>query len=219
MKILIVSATTFEVAPLFEQLGISINSEKIFFEVKCNHISIDIIITGVGMVATTYHTTRALLAKKYNVAINVGICGSFNSNLEIGSVVNVYHDCISELGAEDGERFLTLKELQLPGKTEFENTFFTNNAAIELLAKVNGITVNTVHGNEASIEKTFYKFHPIVESMEGAAFMMVCLEEKIPFVQVRAVSNFVEKRNKENWNIQLAIVNLNNVLTEILNSF
>jgi futalosine hydrolase len=219
MKILIVLATTFELDPLFKQLGVSVNSEKNFFEVKYNQISIDFIITGVGMVATTYHTTRALLKTKYDLALNIGICGSFNSNLEIGSVVNVYTDCISELGAEDGEMFLTLKELQLQGKTEFENTFFVHNTAIELLPKVNGITVNTVHGNETSIEKTFHKFHPIVESMEGAAFMMVCSEEGLPHAQIRAVSNRVELRNKNNWNIPLAIKNLNETVLEVLNGF
>ena len=37
--------------------------------------------------------------------------------------------------------------------------------------------------------------------MEGAAFFYVCLKEKVNFFQIRAISNFVEKRNKKNWEI------------------
>jgi futalosine hydrolase len=52
--------------------------------------------------------------------------------------------------------------------------------------------------------------------MEGAAFMFVCELENIPYVQIRAVSNYVEKRNREAWNIPLAIVNLNKQVFEII---
>ena len=218
MKILIVSATTFEVAPLFRQLGISLSDEKKVFSSAHNNNTIDFLITGVGMVATAYHSTKGLLATKYDLAINIGICGSFNKNLEIGTVVNVYHDCFSELGAEDGNDFLSLKDLNLPGKSEFTGETLFKNKELDTLPKVNGITVNTAHGNENSINKVYEKFHPIVESMEGAAFMMVCSEEKVPYVQIRAVSNFVELRNKNNWNIPLAIENLNHKIFDILNS-
>jgi len=47
-----------------------------------------------------------------------------------------------------------------------------------------------------------------VESMEGAAFMSTCLIHKVPFAQVRAVSNLVERRNRESWKMAEAIHNL-----------
>ena len=219
MKILIVSATTFEIQPLFGLLNLNINSGNNLFSAKYNQLNVDVLITGVGMVATTYHTTKALLKTKYDIAINAGICGSCNNNLTIGSVVNIYEDCFSELGAEDGSDFLTLQELNLPGNTIITNTHRFDNEVLEMLPKVNGITVNTAHGNEASINKVFQKFHPITESMEGAGFMFVCNQEKIPYVQIRAVSNMVEKRNKNNWNIPLAITNLNEKIREILSEY
>jgi futalosine hydrolase len=52
--------------------------------------------------------------------------------------------------------------------------------------------------------------------MEGAAFHYVCLTEKVPFLQLRAVSNYVGERNKKNWNIKLAIENLNKATIEVL---
>jgi futalosine hydrolase len=219
MKILIVSATTFEVAPLFGQLGISLPNDNNFFSTTYHKHSVDFLITGVGMVVTSYHTTKALMNKQYDLAINTGICGTFNKNLELGDVVNIYQDCFSELGAEDGDNFLTLEELHLKGPTVILNETTISNAVINEIPKVTGITVNTAHGNEQSIEKVFDKFHAYVESMEGAAFMLVCQNEHVPYIQIRAVSNLVEQRNKNNWNIPLAIENLNKKVLEIIIEF
>ncbi len=220
MKILLVAATQFEIAPLLKYIGCSSGvSEGVVKSYKYKSVEIDILLTGVGMVATAYHVGK-FLKKDYDFAINAGICGSFNKNLEIGTVVNVVEDCFSELGAEDGDNFLSLVELKLPGVTKVENLKVpVENEVLHLLPKVNGITVNTVHGNENSIDKVAYKFHPIVESMEGAAFMFACQNEGVSYIQLRAVSNYVELRNKETWNIPLAIKNLNNKIIDILDGF
>ncbi|MBL7882447.1 MAG: futalosine hydrolase [Bacteroidia bacterium] len=219
MKFLIVSATRFEIEPFFNKMDSinSVNSNHFFANYK--HHQIDFLITGVGMVATAFYLAK-MLSNNYDFAINAGICGSFNKNIDVGTVVNIYEDIFSELGAEDGESFLTLEELKLPGTQKVKTTPlpFKNNL-IELLPKVTGVTVNTTHGNEKSIEKVVQLFHPFVESMEGAAFIYSCEKEKTPCIQLRAVSNYVEKRNKEAWNIPLAIENLNTHLIAILNDF
>ncbi|MES2590622.1 MAG: futalosine hydrolase [Bacteroidota bacterium] len=219
MKILIVAATRFEIQPLISHLGAILNSENKYIRCSYKNLEVDTLVTGIGMAATAYYVGKQLNSG-YNFVINAGICGSFNNNLPVGAVVNVIEDCFSELGAEDGNNFFSLEELNLEGNSKFLNTNFTlSNSIIELLPKVNGITVNTVHGNDKSIEKTVHKFHPIVESMEGAAFMLACEAENVPYMQLRAVSNYVERRNKENWNIPLAIKALNEKIIEILNAF
>ncbi len=215
MNLLLVSATENEVNPLLSL----IRSPEQSSAMKClnyKHHSIDLLITGVGMVATAYHVAKSLPGN-YHLVVNAGICGSFNRNLEIGSVVNVYEDVFSELGAQDDENFLSLTEIGLSGISGITNGTLLN-ATIEQLPKVNGITVNTVHGNEDAIQKVIDRLHPTVESMEGAAFMYSCQMENVPYVQLRAVSNYVEKRNRENWDIPLAIKNLNIKLIEVLNS-
>ena len=85
------------------------------------------------------------------------------------------------------------------------------------LKSVEGITVNKVHGNEKSVAKLLKHITAKVETMEGAAFLMVCQKEKIPALQLRAISNYVELRNKENWNIALALKNLHDVVFVVLN--
>lgn len=217
MKILIVSATKFEIDSLLKRIEPNRPINGGLMCCKYKNLEVDFLITGVGMVSTAYYSGK-ILNDSYDLAFNVGICGSFNSNLEIGTVVNVYEDCFSELGAEDGDAFLTLDDLQLDGIAKIQNNSGAINVEIEKLPKVNGITVNTSHGNETSIKKVVEKFHPIVESMEGAAFMFACENERIPYVQIRAVSNYVEKRNKDKWNIPLAIENLNKKVIEILDN-
>lgn len=218
MKILIVAATRMEIAPLLSHIGCTGVSDKGIYYCVYKGLDISILITGVGMVATALYLGKNANTS-YNIAINAGVCGSFNSNLETGTVVNIIGDCLSELGAEDGDRFLSLAELNLPGITNIVNgNLNCGYRIIDDLPKVNGITVNTVHGNEISIEKVIQKFHPITESMEGAAFMIACDDAGVPYVQIRAVSNYVERRNRELWNIPLAIKNLNDKLIEFLAS-
>jgi futalosine hydrolase len=193
MKILVVCATNEEILPLK-----SINS--------LIH-KLDFLVTGPGMVATTYQLTKYLSGKKYDLAINCGIAGSFNKTLAIGEVVWIKTDVFSELGAEDGDNFLSFKDIALSFQDTFESTFSINPEK-NSLRKVNSITVNTVHGNEKSIDTIRQRNHADIESMEGAAFFYVCENENVPSIQLRSISNYIERRNKESWNIPLAIKNL-----------
>ena len=200
MRILVVAATDAEAAGIGTPGGV------------------DVLVTGVGMVATAARTSRALAQTRYDLALNVGVCGSFDRALAPGSVVHVVSDRIAELGAEDDDAFLTLDELALPGEQVFVNASPPKSAALRVLPSVKGITVNTVHGSERSITAVVRRFAPQVESMEGAAFMCACLISGVPFAQVRAVSNIVEKRNRAAWQMGEAIGSLGRAALGILES-
>ncbi len=218
MKILIVSATQFEVKPLLDFLGIAmptigINNANIDFEDK----DIKVLITGVGMVNTAFMMGR-YINSLYDMVINVGVCGAFDKQLELGQLVRVTSDVLSEMGAEDGEEFLTYDQLNLPGEHMFSENYTISNSLIDSLKKVKGITVNTVHGNEVNIEKVYQLYHPDIESMEGAAFFAGCVRTDNDFLQIRSISNYVEKRDKSKWQMPLAIKNLNDFLINFINS-
>jgi len=169
-----------------------------------------ILITGMGMVNTAINLTRELNENNYDLVINMGISGSFSDEIKTGDVVEVIEDCFSEIGFEDGESFSEFSDLDT--KTRFIVDGRTS------LRKVKGITVNTVHGNENSIHNIIERLHPNIESMEGAAVFQVCEEMKIPCIQIRSISNKVERRNKENWSLDLAISNLNSEVEKIINN-
>jgi futalosine hydrolase len=199
-SVLIVAATEAEIAALRPALG----------------GGVDVLVTGVGMVATAARCARALARQRYALVLNVGVCGSFDPALTPGTVVHVVRDRIAELGAEDGGAFLTMTEIGLPGESAFVNTAPPDSLALRALRPVEGITVNTVHGDERSIAAVVERFHPQVESMEGAAFMCACIDAGVPFAQVRAVSNVVERRNRAAWRLDEAMVNLSRTAAQIL---
>lgn len=211
MRILVVAATAGEVAPLVAAIGLPPASAAITSGAHGGR-SVDLLVTGVGMVATAAHCSTTLAQRQYDLALNVGVCGSFNPAFSPGTVVHVVSDCLPELGAEDGDAFLTIQELGLLGDNQFPfiggrlvNQKPPSIAALATLPAAHGMSVNTVHGRDSSIAAVLARFHPDVESMEGAAFMYSCLLAGVRFAQVRAVSNRVERRNRSAWSLSSAI--------------
>jgi futalosine hydrolase len=201
MKILVVAATKEEINPFLGAL-------------PAGH-EISHLITGPGMVPTAF-MLGVYLHPGLDLVINAGIAGAFADDIPIGAVVNVTKDIFSEVGAEDGEDFLTLEGMNLIGIDKVENKNAPSNAVIDKLRKVTGVTVNRVHGNEASINKIRKRFSPDIESMEGAAFLYACKMASLKCLQLRAISNKVERRDKSKWDIPLAIKNLNEVLNNVI---
>jgi futalosine hydrolase len=211
MNILLVSATLAEIEPLISNFKLSEDVNKL------NQHQLKYLISGVGMTATAYALGKEFAGYNYDLVINVGIAGAFDRSLSQGDVVEVKLDCFAELGAEDGESFLSIDEIGL-GKSSikpkhpFESTFTRS------LKKVNSITVNKVHGNDESIYNTSVRLNPQIETMEGAAFFFACNEAGFTCLQIRAISNLVERRNRASWDIPTAIQNLNAAIIGLLNN-
>jgi futalosine hydrolase len=83
---------------------------------------------------------------------------------------------------------------------------------------VKGITTNEITASKQKIKRYQDTFDPVVESLEGAALHYVCLMEKIQFLQIRSISNYIGERNKKNWNMKDSIGNLNKELIPLLES-
>lgn len=202
MRILVVAATPEEVA--------SLRSGPL------NGHHVDVLIAGVGMVATAARCAQALTRTPFDLALNFGVCGAFDRNLEPGTVVHVVRDQLPELGVEDGDRFIPLDEIGLVETTAIDNTSPPENPALRELPAVTGVTVNTVLGRDDSIAALAARLGPQVESMEGFAFAHACALCGVPYAQVRAVSNVVERRNRGAWRLDLAIARLGAVAERIL---
>lgn len=222
-KILVVAATGLEIQPLLKEMAFEKALAPKLNLYRFQEKEVAVLTTGVGMVATAFEMGKTLALHKFNIAINLGVAGSFNEKIAVGEVVNVVSDCFADLGAQDGEAFLSLPEMGLMDEDDFpfeknwlKNNFQTESREIKNLSKVIGISVNKVHGDERSIENVVLRLNPDTESMEGAAFFYACFFEALPCLQIRAISNKVERRNKENWNMGLAIKNLNNKAIELL---
>ena len=221
MRILVVAATEMELSPLISESGIKnneLNSDAGTSIIKLTP-NASLLVTGVGMVATAFALGKHLATNKYDLVLNLGIAGSFDRNIPLGHLLEINQDAFAELGAEDDEKFISIDQLGFgtgayyPSTklSDLYNLFNTFN-----LQPASAITVNTVHGNDVSIKKVAERLNPELESMEGAAFFYACKQMEQPCIQIRAVSNYVEKRNRDNWQIGLAIKNLNTFAIEFL---
>jgi futalosine hydrolase len=216
MRLLIVAATEMEILPLISTLQRT--SDRGPRTTSYTHARHEIVVltTDVGMVATAAWCSSVMSNEPFDLALNFGVCGSFDPQLEPGRVVHVVADRLAELGAEDGEEFLPIDALQLPAEHEFVNANPPRIDALAELPAVSAVTVNTVHGSDRSIAAVIARCAPQVESMEGAAFMFACQMHGVPFAQVRGVANRVERRNRTAWRMIEAIARLNDAAVAIV---
>ena len=213
MNILIVAATPQEVAPTRQYLA-----EKKYQRKDC---SVHTLVTGVGLVHTTYALSKYLAKTQPDLAIQAGIGGSFHPFYPPGTVAVVSEEVFGDLGVYEQNAFRDVFDLKLADNSFPFSEKLLSNPHKPLCDKaklktVRGLSVNEITTDANRIQQLMEKYNAIIESMEGAAFHYVCLQENIPFIQLRAVSNFVGERDKSKWLMKEAIENLNRELINLI---
>ena len=203
MQFLVIAATKQEIQPFIAH----------------NNKNVEVLITGVGIPATLYHLQKRLQQIDYDFIIQAGIGGTFTETINLAEVVLVKQDTFGDIGMEEKEKFTGIFQSGFADKDEFpftdgwlvnRDTLFNTSS----LQSVNAITVNKVSDSLLQTKQLLQNFGAQTESMEGAAFHYVCLQEHIPFVQIRSISNIVRERSKSKWLMKEAIDNLT---TEMIN--
>src|SRR5690606_21323259 len=87
------------------------------------------------------------------------------------------------------------------------------------LPAVRGVSINEITTGAARMQQLIEKYGVMIESMEGAALHYVCLQEAVPFIQLRSVSNFVGERDKTKWRMKEAVDHLNRELILLIHQF
>ena len=212
-NILVVAATAKEISPF-------INLTR-----SGSFTNVDILISGIGLTASTYHLSKQLALKKYDVVIQAGVAGSFDLGIDLGQVVAVKQDAIADQSVIELEKLKTLFDLHLVPQDQFpfKKGWLVNPGKVLLkatkLKKVKGVSVNQISTSKQMIKFYRQTFDPVTESMEGAALHYVCLLENVPFLQIRSISNYIGERNKNKWNMMDSIINLNRELVKIINNY
>ena len=219
-KILVVAATDMEAAALKTLTGLEPEGNHFTY----GKLKISLLVAGIGTVATAYALTKEFYGnERPDIAINIGIAGSYRKELANGTTVIVRSDMFGDTGIETNEGTMNLfevgledsskfpfKEGKLPGYGFIDEKIFTG------IAMEDGITLNSASTLKKTIKRIRKKYNPGIETMEGAAFSYICTTEKVPFLALRSVSNLVGERNKSLWNIPLALNNLSVSLKKIL---
>lgn len=169
------------------------------------------LVSGIGIARSTFSVTKALLAHRYDLVIQLGVAGSYTPAIPVGEVVWVTRDGFCDLGADTLGGFLSLEALNLATESpdvDFIPELWPNIPLPETLKKVKAITSDTIHNHPDRISSISKTHQPEVESMEGASIMAACNQLNVPNLQVRAISNRVAPREENLWNLELALTAL-----------
>ena len=209
--LLLAAATELEVNPLADLLRQRNDAE--------------FLLSGVGLVETALSLARFLESPKgrrISGVINYGVAGAFaDSGAKLLDICLAREDCLADLGICHDNRIEKFDSLAVQTCFNADPRMFS--AAVNGLSdfttscrKGPFITVNAVSGTAERADFFWQQYKPLCESMEGAAVMRVCQDFNLPCLEIRAVSNFVEKRNRAAWNLEGAALRCAEAVAHIL---
>jgi futalosine hydrolase len=211
MRVIITAATVGEWMPAFLSIDKLYTGDSGRFNVQFHQ-------GGIGMLASSYALTKMIVEDKPDLVIQAGIAGCFDNNAPLGKVVVIKDETLGDTGVLEDGKWKDVFDLKLEKSSypPFERRKLPNpwldKFNLLKLPEVCGITINEISTDKERIQQLIKKYDPFTESMEGAALHYVCRQSNTPFLQIRAISNYIGERNKENWKIKEAIDNLNEAL-------
>jgi futalosine hydrolase len=213
MQILVIAAKEAEIKPTVEFIAANYPNDTF----------IQFAYTDIGLTAAAFSITRLALTQAPDLIIQAGIAGSFETGYEPGEVVLIDAEQLADLGVIENAQWKNIFDLQLtdenqaPYKKGLLPNPYINHFNFLGIRKVAGISVNTISTDTATIKRMQQSSPaPVIESMEGAALHFIALHQKIPFIQLRSISNNVGERDKTKWKIKEAISNLNEELKNFI---
>jgi futalosine hydrolase len=215
MKVVITSATTHECQLIKSRVNDLYTSGSTRFKLSFHTC-------GVGMLPACFAIQKMVYDLKPDLVIQAGISGTFTPELQLTQVVAIRNECIGDLGVEEDGKLRDVFDLQLQNEDEFpfrhkklENPWLPQFNLVQL-REVPAVTINEITTRPERLQALQFKYGVAVESMEGAALHYVALLTNTPFIQIRAISNFVGERNKENWQMQEALENLGSIILQYI---
>ncbi len=211
MRVIVTAATTGEWMPCFAKI------DKLYTE-SSKRFKIYFHQSGVGMMATTFSLTKLLMEEKPDLIIQIGIAGCFDNSIALGKVFLIEKEIMGDVGVEENKKWKDIFNMKLEKSNyppyEKKSLVNPNIQKLNLLKMktVTGITVNEITTRKERIKQLVKKYEPVTESMEGAALHYVGRSLNVPFLQMRAVCNYIGERDKTKWLIKDSLHNLNKTL-------
>lgn len=188
-------------------------------------------LTGIGAVQACHCVTREVVAAAaagdpYNLVVNLGIAGSYDLEaFPIGSAAVISREYFADLGFGSEEGFSDLFQYGILEKDGFPYTkgalarqllpYPHVEKVLEKYGAGAGATVQCVTGTQARCNEIVDMYNPQIESMEGAGVYYAALMEKVPFFELRTVSNAVGERDTSKWESKAALDTLEECCREI----
>jgi futalosine hydrolase len=218
-RIAIVAATRDELQPLVQFLEREA-TQHTFQSFQLHQLQIDLLYSGIGVMQTMYNLMDYIGHRHPDGWLQAGIGGAFDRSLSLATTYQVSSETLIGFGAQqpDGRIHDPFKmgwqdENAFPYEDGWLTCPFTPKWDLQ---PATGMTSFYAHGNVDAIELLSHARTGQIENMEGAPFFYVSLIKKIPFLSIRSISNYVERRNVGAWKIQDSIKALGDVLMEWL---
>jgi futalosine hydrolase len=205
MRVIITAATNLELD------GCAKKASQLF---KKSKVKISFHATGIGMLASGVKLTQLITAHQPDLIIQMGIAGSYIKTEPLGKIWVVTSEAIADLGVREKGIFTDLFDSQLIKENEapFKKRKLINQG-VKLFNVLKtdtaaAVTINEITTSPKRIKEIIEAHSPVLESMEGAALHYVGSLTKTPFIQIRAISNYVGERNKAKWKLKESIEQL-----------
>jgi futalosine hydrolase len=170
---------------------------------------------GMGKTNAAHGLTALLETRQVAGAIGFGIAGAYEgAGLETGAVALASRCVYGDEGVEAPGGWLSTEDIGIPlierGGERVFNEMVLDAARVQracdaladagIVARVGPfVTVSACSGTAARGAVVAARFGGIVEGMEGAALAHVAAIYRVPFLELRAVSNAVEDRDLSRW--------------------
>ena len=189
------------------------------------------LVTGLGPVETTL-SLSCLLHEQVNqvdAVLNFGVAGAYPENgtdLQAGllDICLAEQEILGDLGIclQDGFERFTSADLRV------EDNFILDPSLLAVAGRAldcagtayksgTFITVNCASGTRKRGQLLGREFQGLCENMEGAAVARVCSRFSLPCLEVRCISNMVEDRDTNNWQLKQACTRAGQAAATIVN--
>lgn len=175
---------------------------------------LDCCITGVGVASVLVNLASCPL-EHYDWVLGVGFVGSYTETLAMGEVVQVCEDSFADYGLEEKGGFISLANTPFPSIIKEKVFLVASNRKVENLRQVKSFTKSFPTGERKEVVGLDPEVYDAqVESMESAAFALLCSRRARAYTSLRVVSNYV--RPDAPWEVPLAKSQLARAVTELL---
>lgn len=214
-------------------------AEKSLCSGKIHNKDVVYMVSGMGKANAAHAATILLERFSPDMLIVFGVGGAYpSSGLKVGDIAVAEKEIYGDEGVLLKDGFHDTESIGIPllknGRKNYFNEFpldkklvrkalrslaFSARRSAFSLQSGNFLTVSTCTGTRKRAIELRNRFGAICENMEGAAAAHICATFKVPLLETRGISNIVEDRDKNKWDLKLAAKNCQEAVIEVIRNY
>lgn len=175
---------------------------------------------GIGKVNAAHAATLLITRHQPEALIIFGIGGAYRSSgARIGDIALATEETAGDDGVltPDGHRDMSAIGIPLLrlGSHDIYSTYAVSEPLFAMAQRTFSsnhrchsgrfVTVSTCTGTDERADDLDARYHALCENMEGTAAAHVAMAHQIPWLELRGISNIVQRRDPGAWDISTAI--------------